>query len=95
MISWDLKEAIRNHGIGLVCLRGLETKRGDVRLYQIRKKEMREQRQLPRLRLFFFEDETDDFAQARINLFVIVLEPLFQLRNRGRYRLEENWSCCF
>jgi len=51
----------------------LEIELLDVCFDQIRKKQMREQRQFPGLSFFLIEDEVDDFAQVGICLFVILL----------------------
>jgi hypothetical protein len=51
---------------------------------------VRKERQLPRLRFFFVEDEVNDFAQVRVNLFVILSAAVASVAYRGRNRLEEN-----
>ena len=56
----------------------LQIEFGNVRFDQIRKKQMRERRQIPGFRFFLIKDEVNDFAQIGIRALVILLQPLFQ-----------------
>src|SRR6267378_4475968 len=44
LVAWHIEETMRNPVLFLFCRRGLETELGDMRLDQVGKKQMREQR---------------------------------------------------
>lgn len=44
LVAWHIEETIGNLDLVLFCRRGLETELGDMRLDQVGKKQMREQR---------------------------------------------------
>ena len=44
LVAWHLEETMRNPDLVVFCRRGLETELGDMRLDQVGKKQMREQR---------------------------------------------------
>ncbi len=91
----DFWEVMRHQQVVVSCVGWLEAELLDVRFDQIRKKQMREQRQFPGFGFFLIEDEVNDFAQVWVSLLVIVLEACFQVGNRAGYCLEENCRCCF
>jgi hypothetical protein len=62
-------------------VRWLQTELRHVRFYKVGQKQMRE-RYFPRPRFFFVDYNSDDVAQAGISLLVVMLETVFQFRNR-------------
>jgi len=68
----------------------LQIEFGNVRFDQIRKKQMREGRQLPGFRFFLIKDEVNDFAQIGISVLVILPQLLFQPRQGDRDNVGEN-----
>ena len=81
---------MRNENAVLRRVRRLEVEPFDVRFDEIRKQQVREQRQLPRVRFLLIEDEVNDFAQFRVRLLINLLELFFQQRDGGWNGLEEN-----
>ena len=73
---------MRNHHVAVFCLDRLEVQPGDMRFDQIGKKQVGKRRQPPRVCFFLIENKMNDFAQGWISLLVIVLQSLFQLRQR-------------
>lgn len=64
---------MRNQNVRLLGVDRLEVQLRDMGLDQVRKDQMRKGREFPRVAFFLIEDEVNDFAQARIGLFVIAL----------------------
>jgi len=90
LIHRHFVEVPGNEDIFVLRLGRLQIEFLDVYFDQIRKQQMREQGELPRLRFFLIEDEVNDLAQVWVGLLVVVLQLLFQLRDGDRNRLEEN-----
>ena len=73
-------EAVRRKDVVMLRLDRLQIQVDEARLDQIGEKQMWEQRKLPGVRFFVVEHQVNDFAQVWVNLFIILLQSLFQLR---------------
>ena len=62
----------------------------DVCIHQIRQKQMRKRRQLPRVCFLFIEHDSNKVVQAGVKPFVVSLQAVFQFGNRAGKVLEEN-----
>jgi len=65
----------------------------DVCLHQVRQKQMRKRRELPRVCFFFVEDDANKVVQSGVNLLVVSLQAVFKSGNRAWEVLEESGYC--
>ena len=71
---------------GCLAARGCRLQRNklrDARLHQLGQEYMREERQLPRERLSFGDGATDQLRLPGMGTLVVLLQPVFQLRDRA------------
>jgi len=82
LASLDPIEAARRKDVVMLRLDRLQIQVDEARLYQIGEKQMWEQRKLPGVCFLVIEHQVNDFAQVWVSLFIVLLQSLFELRER-------------